>query len=1021
MKRIYSFITSLPFMAFLFLAAGFVMAIATFVESSYGTAAAGAIIYHAWWFELLLALFALNLINNIFRFRLFSRRKFTMGIFHLSFLLILLGAAITRYISYEGIMHIREGESVDEIISSEDYFYASYQGEKIQKRVIFSELAPRQFSKKINANGDKVTIKSIGYIKNAERKPIPSENGEALIDFVFSTPGVQGMQTHILNRGGRINIPGFSIVFGKGREAAINFFNEGDSLFMTSVFSIEELSMGSRDKIIFMAGDTIPVKKMFLYGFGDYRFLIRNYYESAVLTAVRSQHGETGEDAVIVKVADSGGEKVVAVFGHPGIVGDTTTVALAKGNLKMVYGSIPKKIPFEIYLKEFQLEKYPWSNSPSSYASEVVLRDKSVGLEKDVRIFMNSTLTYKGFKFFQSSYDQDELGTVLSVNHDLWGTWVTYAGYFLLIFGIILSLFNPNSYFRSIAKRLKDSKIAMVLLVAFFIGSGNSIHAQESSLGAGLPDIDKQVVDEFKQLWVQGPDGRVEPVSTLASEVVRKISRKASLYGKSPDEVVLSFIAWPDLWQSLPIIKVSNKTVAAELGITGKYISIRQLFDEHGQYKIAEKVRSAYNKAPALRGKVEKEYIYVDERVNICFMLFRGSLLNLFPGAKIETPWYAFGSSVVDIPESDSLFVKGGFQILAQALTKQNKEEALQVIRAIARLQEKFGGSILPSESKKKIEILYNQVNIFKRVFPFYLIFGFLLLGVLFLNIFRQKQVSVYITRGIYFFIMLCFLGHSLGLVARYYITGHAPWSNGFESIVYVAWAAMLAGLILGRKYIIVVGTASFLAGIALLVAHMSWMNPEVTNLAPVLKSYWLTIHVAVITASYGFIGLSAFLGVLVLILIVLRNENNVKKVGNIIEQLTSINELSAMIGLYFLIIGTFLGAIWANESWGRYWGWDPKETWSLITVAVYSFIVHMRLIPSLKGVFNFNVASVIGLASVLMTYFGVNYYLSGLHSYGSGMANGIHWAVQVSLLCLAGLMVLAWIKDNQFEKQKTS
>jgi cytochrome c-type biogenesis protein CcsB len=234
-----------------------------------------------------------------------------------------------------------------------------------------------------------------------------------------------------------------------------------------------------------------------------------------------------------------------------------------------------------------------------------------------------------------------------------------------------------------------------------------------------------------------------------------------------------------------------------------------------------------------------------------------------------------------------------------------------------------------------------------------------------------------------------------------------------------VAWAAMLAGFIFGRKYPMVIGTAAFLTGISLFVAHLSWMNPEITPLVPVLKSYWLTIHVSIITASYGFIGLSAFLGILVLILIVLRKNQNEKKVNLFIDQLTTINEMSATVGLYFLTIGTFLGGIWANESWGRYWGWDPKETWSLITIIIYSFIVHMRLIPSLKGIYNYNLASILGLGSVIMTYFGVNYYLSGLHSYGKGVADGLNPMVPVSFAIVAGLMIWAYLKVMKYEQDK--
>ncbi len=535
-----------------------------------------------------------------------------------------------------------------------------------------------------------------------------------------------------------------------------------------------------------------------------------------------------------------------------------------------------------------------------------------------------------------------------------------------------------------------------------------------------IPDIDDNVVTEFSELWVQGVDGRIEPVSTLTSEIVRKVSKKASLYGKSSDEVVLSMIAHPEIWQTLPIIKVSNSTLESILGAQNKFITIQSLFDEQGNYKISEAVRAAYAKTPAFRNRVEKEYIYVDERVNICFMVFQGSLFHLFPREQKEDTWYTPGAQAEEYTAGDSIFIKSGFQLLIQSIVENNSSDAVQVLDAVGNFQIKYGSDLLPSDSKKRAEITFNKVNPFKRIFPFYLLFGFLLLFVLFVNIFRQKQLPHILRYSFFGLIVLLFLVHTIGLILRWYISGHAPWSNGYESVVYVAWAAMLAGLIFGRKYPMVVGTAAFLSGIALFVAHLSWMSPEVTNLVPVLKSYWLTIHVAVITASYGFIGLSMFLGVLVMILIVMRNSRNQVKVTGFIDQLTTINEMSATVGLYFLTIGTFLGGIWANESWGRYWGWDPKETWSLITVLIYSFVVHMRLIPSLKGIYNYNVASIISFASVMMTYFGVNYYLTGLHSYGKGVADGVNPAVPGAIVLLAGLMIWAYIKNSKYEKENT-
>ena len=348
------------------------------------------------------------------------------------------------------------------------------------------------------------------------------------------------------------------------------------------------------------------------------------------------------------------------------MLADTTEVALSEGTLKLAYGAKKIKLPFQhLFLKDFQLEKYPGSNSPSSFASEVVLNNPDEGISKDYRIFMNNTLNYKGFKFFQSSYDKDEKGTVLSVNNDFLGTWITYLGYILLMLGIVLSLFNKKSYFVSLVRRLKTIQVAKTVIIAFLVFSGFSLSAQKSGEGAMIPAINEEIVNEFGKIFVQGPDGRIEPMSTLASEVVRKVGKKSGLYGRCPEEVVLSMMAWPEIWQTLPIIKVSNKQLASDFGVSGKYFTIEQLFDTQGNYKLMEQVRAAHNKTPVFRNKIEKELIYVDERVNIFFMIVQGSLFGIFPSHDTEDPWMPPGTTSTEIPSGDSLFVKNGTTVFA--------------------------------------------------------------------------------------------------------------------------------------------------------------------------------------------------------------------------------------------------------------------------------------------------------------------------------------------------------------------
>ena len=369
----------------------------------------------------------------------------------------------------------------------------------------------------------------------------------------------------------------------------------------------------------------------------------------------------------------------------------------------------------------------------------------------------------------------------------------------------------------------------------------------------------------------------------------------------------------------------------------------------------------------------------------------------------------------------DATFVKSILPMyygsVKEAMSNGKWMEASTNLSYIKTFQQKFGSNIIPSERKQSYEKLYNKVNIFERLFPFYGTLGFVMLILLFVGLIRGKEsfnMLIKICIGLF---LIAFVFMTLGLAVRWYISGHAPWSNGFESMIYIAWATILAGAFFIKKSKITVAVTAILCSLTLMVAHLSWMDPEITNLVPVLKSYWLVIHVAVITASYSFLAIGALLGFLNLILIIFRNVKNMKRINPTIEELTKINEMNLIVGGFLLTIGTFLGAVWANESWGRYWGWDPKETWALITVVVYAFVVHMRFTPGLRGTYAFNFVSLISFSSVLMTYFGVNYYLSGMHSYASGDPLPIPTFVYYSIVIIAVVSIYAYIKDNKMNQ----
>jgi cytochrome c-type biogenesis protein CcsB len=647
--------------------------------------------------------------------------------------------------------------------------------------------------------------------------------------------------------------------------------------------------------------------------------------------------------------------------------------------------------------------------SPSSFASEIELIDQENQLVMPYRIFMNNILDYRGYRFYQSSYDQDEKGTILSVNHDKAGTMVTYLGYFLLFGTMLASLLTRKTRFARLNRQINEihtqrKKLAVSILLLLI---------PALVFGQNMREIDQQHAAKFGKLLVQSKDGRIIPLNTIASNSLVKIYKKSSFEGHSAEQVLLGIMTQPDQWKNVSIIKIYDEAVSELLGVSGKYAAFNDFFDDRGGYKLGELVDEIYAKSPAKRSQFDKEIMAVDERINVLYMLFRGSLLKIFPVPDHpNNKW----TSPDDFRSSDSsAVVMDYFNYLTsipQALNSGNYKQADFYLETLKDYQHRYGKEVIPSDSKVNLEVFYNNANIFKKLFPIFMTLGLVLLGIFLIQLFRPALEFRKVVNVFYVLLFIAFIVQTFGLGLRWYISGHAPWSNGYESMIYIAWAMVLAGFIFLKKSPMTLSATAILAGITLLTAHMSWLNPEITNLVPVLKSYWLTFHVATITASYGFFALGSIMGFINLGIMIFRTKENHERINLSLKELTLTIEMSLMVGLILLVIVNFLGGIWANESWGRYWGWDPKETWSLVTIIVYSFILHMRLIPGLRTMFSTNFLALIGFGSVLMTYFGVNYYLSGLHSYAQGDPIPVPTFVYYLVAAIALISILAMINE---------
>ena len=1030
LDKFIAFLFSIRLMAILILLFFVAIGYATFIENDFGTQTAKALIYNTTWFEVIIVLLSVNMIANINRYKLWRKEKWPVLLFHISFILIVVGAGVTRYVSFEGMMSIREGEQSNLIVSDRTFLQINvhdnaYQYSYDKPLLLHDYEGPLEFLKSNNFSQDvkfldnDISVDYVDYIPNAVDTLII---GEGIPTLTIVLAGANGRETYYLQEGRAKRYLGLNFSFGTPLPGHVNFFYQNDELMVQLPSDGEFMRMADRFQGSVKKDSIQPLMLRSLYMVDGQNFVIPILNEKATLThyAGVNPEGQEMEDLLKVRVRSNGEEQLIELFGDKGFVSNRNQFQLGGLNFSLSYGSKYYQTPFFIGLNDFQLERYPGSNSPASFASEVTLID---GEEKtNHRVFMNNVLDYKGYRFFQSSYDQDELGTVLSVNHDFWGTWISYLGYLMMTVGMVATMFSKKTRFASLRKKLDDLRLKRALSLLFFVSLSSSILAQSSSSVDSLIQanaIDKIHADEFGRLVVQDDGGRLKPFSTTTSEVLRKVSRKSEYKGLNSNQVVLGMLQNPYLWQLAPMIKVNNDELKEKLGLEDKYTSFLSFFSDEAKYVLTNDVEVAYAKKPAERSKYDKEVMNVDERVNICYMVYNGSFMRFFPiPDDANNKWISPSMNQGLLMGDDSLFVNNILPIyyksLQQALNDGDYEVPNNTLTAIKNYQLKFGSAVYPSDMKIESEVFYNEFKVFNRLSYYYAIVGLIMILLLIQQILKERKWRNHIIKLAFVLVGIGFVAHTIGLMGRWFISGHAPWSNAYESVIYIAWATILAGFIFSRKSLMTVAATAILSSLLLMVAALNWLDPEITNLVPVLDSYWLIIHVAIITASYGFLALGALLGFLNLILMIIQSSTNKSRIAASLKELTFINEMSITTGLFMLSVGTFLGGVWANESWGRYWGWDPKETWALASMLIYIFVLHMRFIPKIKGLFAFNLASIVAYSSIIMTYFGVNFYLSGLHSYAKGDPMPIPSFVYYSIVIVTLVAVLAKWRQKQ-------
>lgn len=590
----------------------------------------------------------------------------------------------------------------------------------------------------------------------------------------------------------------------------------------------------------------------------------------------------------------------------------TTAFTSQKGMLHLRVGSPVEKfvdkeqdlhqLPFTLCLDSFKVEHYEGTDAPADYVSHITCAYHDDTPTSCVRISMNKIFSSKGYRLYQTSYDEDLQGSLLTVNHDPYGTIITYIGYALLIIGMICSLCAPQSGFRKLLRHPLLKKSGLIILLT---GSAINLHAESS-----LPVIHRWQADSLQTQQVIYND-RVTILNTLSRDFVQKIYGKPSYKGLTAEQVLCSWALYPDAWNDIPIIYIKEKKLREHLNIEGDYARLNDLYIQ-GEYKLQD----LWQKENTKQSKLSKAIRETDEKVGLILMLIQGNLVR--PVSYSVTPL---------------------------------------------------------SEHHVTAELIYNRVPFSKILFMLNLTLGIIAFGLLLYRILRQKDESKS-SRHIWNILLISVaLFHAIGYGLRWFISGNIPLGNGYETMQFVALCILVIGCLLHHRFPFTRPFAFLLSGFTLLVAYLGQMNPQITPLMPVLVSPWLSYHVSLIMISYAlfaFIWLNAVLSLFL------------KHHPQEVERLTLLSRLLLYPATFLLGTGIILGSVWANESWGSYWSWDPKEVWALVAFITYGIPLHTQSMRCWRNSHTFHLYMFFAFFVILMTYFGVNYLLGGMHSYAN-------------------------------------
>lgn len=662
------------------------------------------------------------------------------------------------------------------------------------------------------------------------------------------------------------------------------------------------------------------------------------------------------------------------------IYGEQGTMRVRQGEQQTSFTDskgISHQLPFSITLNQFEIIYYKGTLAPMDFISHISVADKDCHRQIQGKVSMNHIFSYQHYRFYQSGYSEDNEGSVFSVSHDPYGIGITYAGYTLLLLSTVFFFFSPQSRFRQLLKSplLHRSLTVILLLFAFSLNS-NFLKANSTSPKV-LP---REVAEHFGDLYILY-NNRICPLQTFARDFTVKLYGSSSYKGLTPEEVLTGWLFYYDSWKNEPIIRIKSNEARKLLEIEGNYARLKDYISTINEYKL-EKMMNHIRSGEQVTDKRGIEE--ADEKFNIINLVCTGAMMKIFPCRNIAEKtleWYSQSDQLPQDMDNDKwVFIRKSMSYVNEMIVMKKYNDACLLLEKIKKYQQKECDGLLPADNKFKAEKIYNQFDYSKSVAMACICIGLICFIYYCHCMASQKRTSrkAIIILNILLWIVFTYL--SAAICLRGYVSNHLPLSNGFETMQFMAWCTLLLTFLLQRKFAMLLPFGFLLCGLTLMVSMLGESNPQITQLMPVLQSPLLSIHVVVIMIAYSLLAFIMLNGVTAVIL-----HQSQKECKEQIERLQIISQIILYPAIFLLAIGIFIGAVWANVSWGRYWGWDPKEVWALITMLVYALALHPRSLPWFHRTMFFHVFCITAFITVLITYFGVNFLLGGMHSYANG------------------------------------